>query len=509
MDAKGLSELVRLHYQVEVPPRLTLDLRRGRAATFVGSGMSHPAGIPTWKELLERVRRYFELQKPTSFASCRQALATDDPLILATALKHSMGVADFHRVLRAELARYHVPRIPPGLSDLVRLPFRFFITTNFDRLIEFAYFEQHRSLLPCFNLRAMADLQPVFELDRPCVVKLHGDIDAPETLVITKEDYDAIPGAAVVPFLERVARECSVLFVGYSFSDAHVVQSFRSAHSNLESSYHYAVTQRPDHDLGRLKDMNVEPVPQTLADDIARTTESFLAKLRIRQFTDLDVESATTLSGWTQRVGLEPAQLMRSPLRGYEFLALVWKSQPTTIDSAVFEIIGVCESKSEVIFSEDARGAAMYPADVLERGATGLLVEYEFGGNMNFHQLVYISSDGARETLCASYLSVDDIDNDGRPEVLAHRETTSEIHAFAHYFTSVYRLEHGRFVNVTFDSGALFRPGLDDISRFLVGLKTRLADDPNYWPDALNVLSGVVAAAQEVAGKRPRPSSVG
>jgi SIR2-like domain len=87
----------------------------------------------------------------------------------------------------------------PALHMLARLPFPIVITTNYDRLFE--------SALARANTREGSSKQPLIRIydptrdsppesvpldpteQEPILLKLHGDIDRPESIVVTEEDY--------------------------------------------------------------------------------------------------------------------------------------------------------------------------------------------------------------------------------------------------------------------------------------------------------------------------------
>jgi NAD-dependent SIR2 family protein deacetylase len=98
--------------------------------------------------------------------------------------------------------------------------FRFIITTNWDLLFEGAYKEIGQG----YQVLASEEDAPNFNYDQHNLLKIHGSIDRPLTLIATTDDYesyaDTHPG-----LLERVGdllNNNTVLFVGYGLRDEHV-----------------------------------------------------------------------------------------------------------------------------------------------------------------------------------------------------------------------------------------------------------------------------------------------
>jgi hypothetical protein len=111
------------------------------------------------------------------------------------------------------------PAPTPAHLAAVRM-FRFIVTTNWDRLFELAadaVGNRYRVLA------SEADV-PNFNFDNHNLLKIHGSIEHPTTLVCTTEDYELYPETHP-QMLERVAGLLygyTVLYVGYGLRDEHL-----------------------------------------------------------------------------------------------------------------------------------------------------------------------------------------------------------------------------------------------------------------------------------------------
>ena len=119
----------------------------------------------------------------------------------------------------------------PALRGLAEMNFPLIITTNYDRLFEEALLMAGKNptravYIPKDNARPEDPLQDPSPQD-PFIFQIHGDINAPESLVITDEDYIDFVLRMTSPeqfnpvpqtFYYRLAR-WPIFFVGYSLLD--------------------------------------------------------------------------------------------------------------------------------------------------------------------------------------------------------------------------------------------------------------------------------------------------
>jgi hypothetical protein len=98
--------------------------------------------------------------------------------------------------------------------------FRFIVTTNWDLLFEAAY----RQIGQDYQVLAGEDDAPNFSFDQHNLLKIHGSVDRPLTLIATTDDYESYADTHRV-LLDRVGdllNTNTVLFVGYGLRDEHV-----------------------------------------------------------------------------------------------------------------------------------------------------------------------------------------------------------------------------------------------------------------------------------------------
>jgi SIR2-like domain len=150
-------------------------------------------------------------------------------------------------------------RPSPVLNALAELGFPLVITTNYDKLFERALITAGRDprvgvYTP--NLEATPDdYDPTAE--SPVLFKLHGDIDRPDTIVITDEDYiqfvlrmsNKEPYDPIPLTLKYCLTRWTTLFVGYSLLDYNLRLLFKTLRWRIDGASvpdMYSVDYHPD-----------------------------------------------------------------------------------------------------------------------------------------------------------------------------------------------------------------------------------------------------------------------
>ncbi len=135
----------------------------------------------------------------------------------------------------------------PVLKMLAALPFRIIVTTNYDRLMEFALRSYDKD--PAVVIYDPDDNKPTPDSpdpteQRPLVFKMHGDLQNKDSIVITDEDYITFvmrmsDKEALHPVPETVRyrlKTWCTLFVGYSLKDYNLRLLFKTLRWRLQKS---------------------------------------------------------------------------------------------------------------------------------------------------------------------------------------------------------------------------------------------------------------------------------
>jgi hypothetical protein len=238
-------------------------VRRHQCILFLGAGAHAPPPEDSQFE-------YAEEQRPPIGSALSRRLADSCGLAERHPTEdagHLQRVALFfeiersrHQLVEAVRDAVQVDRRPsPMLRALAELEFPLVITTNYDQLFENALAaagKQPRVAVYTPELEATTDYRDPTP-DRPVVFKIHGDIDHPETLVVTDEDYiqfvlrmsNKDPYDPVPLTLKFYLTGWTTLFVGYSLLDYNLRLLFKTLRWKIDSANlpdMYSVDYHPD-----------------------------------------------------------------------------------------------------------------------------------------------------------------------------------------------------------------------------------------------------------------------
>ena len=198
---------------------------RKELSLFLGSGVSVPLGVPDWKTLLERV-------DPES----EGGFDVKEPLDVAQEIEGRIGRPEFEQRI---VANVEVPGVAPTHMLLAALSVNQNVTTNYDTAYDRAL-DKTRGTGQYRVLTGQLALQP-----HPWLLKYHGCITQPKTIVITREDYDRLQKdlGALQSIVESLMLTSHLMFVGFSMADADFlaaaakVNAVRALAENLDPSY--------------------------------------------------------------------------------------------------------------------------------------------------------------------------------------------------------------------------------------------------------------------------------
>jgi len=201
-----------------------------RAVGFVGAGAS--AGIyPVWQQLV-----YSMAQETAECGLANQEtvdywlrISTRNPAQAARWIRHRMGPQAYNRYLRRT---FGPPADPPAYTPLHRalmlVPFKGYVTTNYDNGLAAARAEIHSidqdlgdaawSDAPCLLQRWVDGT--VFRRGGLPILFMHGRFDAPENIVLGAGKYREAYNVPIYrDLLNALWQRESLVFAGFGFSD--------------------------------------------------------------------------------------------------------------------------------------------------------------------------------------------------------------------------------------------------------------------------------------------------
>jgi hypothetical protein len=158
----------------------------------------------------------------------------EGPLDCAQLFRQTVGDANYREFLEAQFdgRRHEFIRPTASHEALVALGLPLIFTTNYDELIEDAHTAAGQPIRVSRDeseFKAHAAQRP----DRH-LVKLHGSIDRPDTIVLTRDDYSKARSARreMLGHLRHEMANGVFLFVGFSLSDP----NFNLLHDDIRES---------------------------------------------------------------------------------------------------------------------------------------------------------------------------------------------------------------------------------------------------------------------------------
>jgi hypothetical protein len=245
------NRLLDLHANGKRYADLSAAVGRQQVVPVVGSGMSVPSGLPTWSDLLRRVRKFTtcdasaleDLIGACKFEEAADLLASGtNPRLLAERVEHDLRIDDPNRVDGP------VRLLPTVFPRLV-------VTTNLDNVLEHAY-----GLCDQWFQHVLAgnEISQYRTLNSPSLgflLKLHGDCRRAPTRVLLSSEYEATyaPGKTIREELALLYRFHTLLFLGCSLgSDRTVGLIEEVAASDGNMPKHYCFLSLPPTDAERV-----------------------------------------------------------------------------------------------------------------------------------------------------------------------------------------------------------------------------------------------------------------
>lgn len=217
-------------------------VRENRVALFVGAGVSMSAGLPSWQDLIK------DLAAQVGVTGIETLAPLDQAQLLSARSGGGLGTAV------ADLLRAANPTGRHGVSHalLAGLRCREVVTTNFDLLLEQAVSDVHHArpavIVPSDDIRP----------DRPWLLKLHGDVNDPNGIVLTRGDFVRFAGSSAArgAVLQELMLTRHLLVVGASLTDDNVL---RLAHEVMQLREHRVTTP-----IGTVLTLTPDPVRAAL-----------------------------------------------------------------------------------------------------------------------------------------------------------------------------------------------------------------------------------------------------
>lgn len=239
---------------------------------FVGAGVSANSGIPTWKNLIKSLAKEIGYSRCSSCDKnsstckcfdCNEKFTQEEYLRIPEYFYQTKGKEEYFSFLYKELGYESMSN--PIDDEILRIFPSHIITTNYDSLIENSA-EINSNLYTVVS----QDRELLSESGARYIVKMHGDLSKPETMVLKESDYLNYEQNHILisTFIKSLLINHSFVFIGYSLNDYNLnliiswINYFRKYHDVTNSPKNFFIASKApgEFERNRLKGKNIEVI---------------------------------------------------------------------------------------------------------------------------------------------------------------------------------------------------------------------------------------------------------
>lgn len=211
---------------------LKVAIKNGQAILFAGAGVSAVLGAPTWGQLIEHIGEDLGFEKDVFRA------LSDSYLTLAEYYKIQTGsIGPLRSWMDRNWSFSDISIKNSGVHNYIsELNFPIIYTTNYDSNIEKALRLNNKKVRRILNVKDFIKVED----DETQVIKLHGDFDDDDSIVLTETDYFkrlSFDSPLDIRLRSDVLAK-PVLFIGYSLTDINIRILLHKLWETWESSPH-------------------------------------------------------------------------------------------------------------------------------------------------------------------------------------------------------------------------------------------------------------------------------
>lgn len=244
--------------------QLTKAINSNVVFAFIGAGSSNKLYYPLWPQLITMLEKAVE-EKDTSVNLHIYKNNQDhkkDPLWYAEILKSYLDEKEFSQIIYKEFKPKRV-NWTSFHQKIMKIPFRHYITTNYDTVLEHASYSLAQSIEPfCWKDKEM--LRKFFQgLNDPesqntrYIFHIHGIYDKIESIILTEKDYMELYSGEELTgkMLWSIISSFRILFIGFSMDDLDLLSIFRKTRWDFDRGAfrHFAIMGENNFEARRTK----------------------------------------------------------------------------------------------------------------------------------------------------------------------------------------------------------------------------------------------------------------
>ena len=186
-------------------------ISRNKLVLFVGAGISIPARLPSWSEVIEEIQ-----------SKLGEGFQESDFLKVPQYYYNEHGKNNYTALMR-KIFKFGKKLYPRSIHrKILDFQTQYIITTNYDNLLENAAFERNEimDIIAC-------DKDLSYGIAGKKLIKMHGDFEH-DNFVLKEDDYlhYSMNFRLIETYIKALIAGNIVLFIGYSFNDPDLKQIF-------------------------------------------------------------------------------------------------------------------------------------------------------------------------------------------------------------------------------------------------------------------------------------------
>jgi len=232
---------------MQIPDELIEACKNNKCVPFVGAGMSAQSGLPSWSDIINEMSSFL-INRSLRKVDEENWLKQNGALLVAERFKETITRSQY----QIHLNKWFDPpevNLSNAHTSLFKIKWPFLITTNFDRLLELAYSNARQKMAR--TPITFEELVRAEASNEPYILKLHGSVEDPESIVLTETDYarmDSDKNDMLKHIEKSIMVFKKVLFLGFSMKDPEIRSAFLKSriHSKGYALGDFTVLTKPN-----------------------------------------------------------------------------------------------------------------------------------------------------------------------------------------------------------------------------------------------------------------------
>lgn len=248
MDVKEAADCIRQAQQ------------NNQLVVFVGAGVSKNSGLPTWKELTAEIAGQMDWQQEDGSLS-------QEAFLRIAEYFYNQNQDAYYALIKKLLSTETAA--PNPIDDAIFELFpRHIITTNYDDLLE-----RSNSVNAALYTVVTKDSDLISRASERYLIKMHGDVKTPETIVLKESDYTVYEQRHVLisTFVRALLINHTFVFLGYALDDYNLnlilgwINYFSALYHATARPKNFLISTEPvsGFEVTRLEQQNIEVVDLT------------------------------------------------------------------------------------------------------------------------------------------------------------------------------------------------------------------------------------------------------